>query len=81
MLTKLEKLIDRNTQHCNKELETSKKTPSKINNSLSEIQPKAHIRRNKNSRLSNTEEHICDLEDRTMEITQSEQQKGKQFKK
>ena len=32
-----------------------------------------------NSRLSDTEEHINDLEDRRMEITQSEQPKEKQI--
>ena len=33
------------------------------------------------SRLCDTEEHISDLEDRVMEITQSEQQKEKQIKR
>ena len=33
------------------------------------------------SRLRDTEEHISDLEDRVMEITQSEQQKEKQIKR
>ena len=32
-----------------------------------------------NSRLGDTEEHISNLENRIMEITQSEQQKGKQI--
>ena len=32
-----------------------------------------------NSRISDTEEHISDLEDRIMETTQREQQKGKQI--
>ena len=34
-----------------------------------------------NSRLSGSEEHIHDLEDRVMEITHSEQQKEKLKKK
>ena len=33
-----------------------------------------------NSRLRGTEEHISDLEDKIMEITQSEWQKEKQIK-
>lgn len=52
MFTKFEIIIDLNTQHCNKELENIKKTPSKISNAISEIQQKAHTRRNKNSRLT-----------------------------
>ena len=38
MLTELEKRIDLNTDHFNKELENIKKTLSKIDNSISEIQ-------------------------------------------
>ena len=33
------------------------------------------------SKLNNAEERISDLEDRIMEITQSEQQTGRQMKK
>ena len=47
-----------------------KNTITEMKNTLKEI----------NSRLGYTEEHISDLEDRIIEITQSEQQKEKQIK-
>lgn len=34
-----------------------------------------------NSRIGNTEEHISDLEDKVMEITQTKRQKKNKFKK
>ena len=70
--TELRKSINRNKAHFNKELETVKKTQSIIDNSISEIKSTLEA---KNSRLNDTEECISDLEDRIMEITQSEQQK------
>ena len=46
-----------------------------MNNSIAEI----HTLERMNSRLRDTEEYISDLEDRIMDITQSEQQKEKQI--
>ena len=37
MLKKLRKIIDRNTDHCNKDLETIKVNQSKLLNSIAEI--------------------------------------------
>ena len=52
-----------------KEEETTpgKKTQSKLDNSISEIKKKTL--EGMNSRLSGSEEHTHDLEDRVMEIT------------
>ena len=52
-----------------KELETRKGSQEKLGNSFAETKPKLQAI---NSRLNNTEEWICDLEDRIMEIIQSE---------
>ena len=69
-------LTDVNTDHFNKELENIKKTQSKKDNLISEIKSTLET---KNSRLNDTEEHISDLEDRIMEITQSEEQTERQI--
>ena len=60
MLKELRKIINRNADHCNKEVETIKRNQSKLDNSI--------------SRLNNAEEQIRDVEDRIMEIIQSEHQ-------
>ena len=49
-----------------------------MNDSIAEIN---NTLERMNSRLSDTEECVSDLEDRIMEITQSEQQKEKLIKK
>ena len=69
-------LTDVNTDHFNKELENIKKTQSKKDNLISEIKSTLETM---NSRLNDTEEHISDLEDRIMEITQSEEQTERQI--
>ena len=78
VLTKLGKRSDELNEHFNKELENIKKTQSETKSSINEIK---NTLEKMNSRLSGTEECIRDLEDRKMEITQSEQQKEKQVKK
>ena len=76
MLTELGKRIDEHSENFNKELENTPKEPVRAEeyNNWNE----KHTR-GINSRLSDTEECISDLEDRIMEITQSEQQKEKQI--
>ena len=76
MLTELGKRIDEHSENFNKELEYIKKEPvrSKEDNYWNE-----KYTRGINRRLGDTELHISDLEDRIMEITQSEQQKEKQI--
>ena len=71
MLTELGKTIDVIREHFSKELENIKKTQSEMNNSIAEIKDTLE---GMNSRQSNTEEHISDLEVRKMENNQSEQQ-------
>ena len=75
MLTDLGKRIDVYREHFNKELENIKKTQSEMKNSIAEIK---NTLEGMNSRLSDTEICINPLEDRIMEITQSEQTYGYQ---
>ena len=76
--TELWKITDRNADHYNKELETIKMNQSKTDNSIADI--KMYLE-SKNSRLTDKEEWINDMEDRIMEITQSEQQTERQILK
>ena len=71
MLTELGKTFDVIREHFSKELENIKKTQSEMNNSIAEIKDTLE---GMNSRQSNTEEHVSDLEVRKMENNQSEQQ-------
>ena len=74
MLTELWKTIDRNADHCNKELETVKRSQSKFNSSTAEMKLKL---KTINIKLNNAEQ-ISDLENRIMEIIQSEWQTERQ---
>ena len=76
MLTEFEKGIGEHIENFNKELENTTKEPVSVAgyNNWNE----KHTR-GINSRLGDTQECISNLEDRIMEITQSEQQKEKQF--
>ena len=78
MLKELRKIIDRNADHCNKELETIKMNQSKVVNSIDEIKTSLEAM---NSRVNNAREQISDLKDRIMEITQTEQQTERQMEK
>ena len=71
VLTELRKIIDRNRDHCNKELKTIKMNWSKKDNSTAKIKTNLEVI---NSRINVTEEWISDLEDSMMAITQLEQQ-------
>ena len=75
MLTKLGNIIDGPSENLNKELENiKKKNESELKNTITERKKK--MLRGINSRQGDTE-GISDLEDKIMEITQSEQQKDK----
>ena len=68
MLKELSKIINRNADNCKKELETIRKSQEKLDNLFAEMKTELMTM---NSRMTNTEERISDLEDRIMEITQS----------
>ena len=53
MLKELRKTINRNVDHCNKELETIKRSQSKLDNSISEVKTELKAI---NSKLKNVEE-------------------------
>lgn len=53
MLTELRKITNRNSGHCNKELESVKKNQSKLDSSIGEIKTNLEAI---NSRLNNKEE-------------------------
>ena len=78
MLTELRKRIDEHNENFNKEIENIKMIQSELKNSIIEMK---NTLEGINSRLGYIEEHISDLKDRIIEITQSEQQKEKQIKK
>ena len=54
------------------------RSQEKLGNSFAEMKPEL---KTMNNRMNNAEERISDLEDRIMEITQSEQQTESQIKK
>ena len=68
ILKELRKAINRNADNCKKELEIIRRSQEKLENSFAEM--KTELMR-MNSRMTNTEEIISDLEDRIMETTQS----------
>ena len=68
----------------NKEIETIKKTPKQTKAGILELKHTTELKNsieNFKSRLNHAEERICDLEHRTFEIFQSEEQKVKRMKK
>ena len=70
--------IDRNADYYKKELETIKRNQEKLESSFAET--KAELKA-MNSRINSAEEQISDLEDRIIEITQSEEKTKSQRKK
>ena len=72
MLIGLGKRIDAHSENFNKALENIKSTQSEMKNSIIEIKTTLE---GMNSRLNDTKECTGVLEDRIMEITQSEQEK------
>ena len=66
MLTELGKRIDECSENFNEEL---RKTRSKMKNSIAERKKKKPTLEEMNSSLSDSEELICDLNDRIMEVT------------
>ena len=66
MLTELGKRIDERSENFNEEL---RKTRSKMKNSIAERKKKKPTLEEMNSSLSDSEELICDLNDRIMEVT------------
>ena len=78
MLAELGKRIDEHSENFNKEVEDiNEPIRTEEYNNWNEKNTLEGIK----SRLSNTEEHISDLEDRIMEITQIENQKKNAFLK
>ena len=69
MLTEPEKRIDKYSENFNKELESMKKNQSKLKNTMTKMK---NTPEGINSRLGDAKKHISDLEDRLVEITQSE---------
>ena len=74
MLTELRKIINRNADHCNKELESIKINQSRTENSIAEIKSNLEAM---NSQINDPKKCSSVLENRIMEITQLEQQKDK----
>ena len=71
ILKELRKAIDRIANYCKEKQATIKRSQLKLENSFAEIKWEL---KTTNSKLDNAEEWINALEDKTTEITQSEQQ-------
>ena len=71
ILKELRKAIDRIANYCKEKQATIKRSQLKLENSFAEIKWEL---KTTNSKLDNAEEWINSLEDKTTEITQSEQQ-------
>ena len=78
ILKELRKAIGRDADYCKKDLETIRRSQEKIENSFEKT--KAELKA-MNSKMNTAEEGISYVEDRTMEITQLEQQTETQMKK
>ena len=61
MLKELRKIISRNADHCNREIETIKMNQSKLDNSIAKIKTNLVTI---DSMLNDTEEQISDLNSR-----------------
>ena len=70
--------MNSNADYFRKELENTRKSQEKLENSFAEMQTELKALK---TRMNNAEEQISDLEDRMMEITQSGQQTEIQMKK
>ena len=77
ILKEIRTAIKNNADYFKKKRETMR-SQEKLENSFAEMQAELKAL---NSRVNNAEEQISDLEDRIMEITQSEQQAQGQMKK
>ena len=70
--------MNSNADYFRKELENTRRSQEKLENSFSEMQTELKALK---SRMNNAEEQTSDVEDRIMEITQSGQQTENQMKK
>ena len=68
--------MEEHSENFNKELENIRKNQPELKNTLIEVK---NTLEGINNRLDNTEEQISYLKYRIVEITQSEQQKGKRI--
>lgn len=73
VLTKLGKKVDTFNENVNRELENRKKKIQSEMNTRAEVKI---THKSMKSTLTDTEKHVSHLEDRIMDITQSEQQKN-----
>ena len=69
--------MNTNADYFRKELENTKRSQEKLENSCAEMQAELNALK---SRMNNAEERISDLEERIMEISQSGQQTENQMK-
>ena len=79
MLPKLKRRMEEHSENVNKQLENRRKNKSEMRKTITKMKNTLEIIK---SRLDDTEEWIRDMEDKIVEITQSEEQKEKKnFKK
>ena len=78
MIQNLGNRMERIQERFNKDLEELKSKQTMMNNTISEIKNSLE---GINSRITKAEERISDLEDKIVEITTAEQNKGKTMKR
>ena len=76
MIKNLENKMEKMQESINKDLEELNNKHTETNNTITEITPEGN-----NSRISETEEWISELEDKMVEITSEEQNKVKRMKR
>ena len=75
---RMEAKIEKMQEMINKDLEELKNKQTEMNNTRTEMK---NTLEGNNSRITEAEEHISDLEDRMVEFTAVEQNKGKRTKR
>ena len=76
MIKNIENKIEKMQESINKDLEELKNKHTETNNTITEITPEGN-----NSRISEAEARISELEDKMVEITSEEQNKVKRMKR
>ena len=76
VLPKLKRRMEEHSENCHEETENKRKNQSELKNTITNMK---NTLEGTNSRLEDAEEWISYLEDRVVEITQSEQQKERRI--
>jgi len=79
-INSLETRIEKMQEMFNKDLEEIKKSQSIMNNAINEIKNTLEVTNSRNSRITEAEDRIRDVEVRMVEIKEAERKKEKRIK-